>query len=375
MKFVILDIYYATYLESLYKDRPGLSSETYEIQHRYIMDQCFGTSDFYSANLKLLGHEAEDIIINCTPLQKKWAEEHGQKVNTHKPLIKIRRRKGIPGPSFRFDKSWLRQVVLAQIKAARPDVLYVQDPWSFKNMGLLEEVRPFIKFLVCQHASPLPPLEYFKGFDLIVSSLPNQVQYFKANGLRSEYLGIAFESSLVNRIKVQPGRYEVVHVGGYAGIHKERTEFLEKVSGKVRVDFWGYGVEKLPRASRIKANFQGPAWGSKMYQIRGSGKITLTGHIGSVAGVYANNMTLYETTGIGSLLLTDHKKNLGDLFEVGKEVIAYENADDCIEKIRYYLEHEDERAAIAANGQKRTLKAHTYFHRMQQLLDILKNYF
>lgn len=85
-------------------------------------------------------------------------------------------------------------------------------------------------------------------------------------------------------------------------------------------------------------------------------------------------MTLFEATGIGSLLVTDFKSNLNELFEVGKEVVAYENAEDCIEKIRYYLDHESERAAIAASGQQRTLKEHTYFHRMQQLLEILNKF-
>ncbi len=374
MKFIILDHYYYSYLRALYKSQPGLLRGTYQEQRQNIMEQCFGTADFYSSNLKLLGQQAEEIIINCEPLQEQWAKENGVKVNLHKAQIKIGRRKGIPLPSLKFDKSWLRQVLLSQIKSSRPDVLYVQDPWSFYDMDLLEEVRPYVKLLVCQHASPLPSIEYFKGFNLVLSSLPNQVTHFKAFGLKSEYLAIGFESSLINRILLKPSLYQVVHVGGYSGVHKERTELLYQVSKSVDIDFWGYGVEKLPPDSKIRQRYRGPAWGRDMYYIRGSSKITLTKHISSVSGNFANNMTLYEATGIGSLLVTDLKSNLNTLFEVGKEIIAYETVDDCIQKIRYYLEHEDERAAIAAAGQQRTLKEHTYFHRMQQLLDILKKY-
>jgi spore maturation protein CgeB len=62
------------------------------------------------------------------------------------------------------------------------------------------------------------------------------------------------------------------------------------------------------------------------------------------------------------------------LFEAGKEVIVYDSTEECAELIRYYLQHEKERTRIARAGQERTLKEHTYYHRMQELLDILKHY-
>ncbi|MBN9386612.1 MAG: glycosyltransferase family 1 protein [Chloroflexi bacterium] len=373
MKFIILDHYYDIFLRAFYNDKRDIFRDAYDVQLRQLMDQCFGTADFYSENLKLLGHEAEDIVINCEPLQKQWAKEHGIKVNTHKPKIVIRRRKGVPVPSLRFNKDWLRLVVLAQIKTTRPDVLYVQDPWSFYNLGLLKEVRPYVKLLVCQHASTLPPADYFKGFDLVVSSLPNQIEFFRSQGLKSEYLAIGFEPRVLKILGEVKQQYQVVHIGGYKGVHEARADLLEKVARACEIQFWGYGIENLPPGSPIREQFNGEAWALDMYRTKAASRITLTFH-STASGVYANNMSLFETTGVGSLLLTDNKKNLGDLFEIGKEVIAYENADDCIEKIRYYLDHENERAAIAANGQKRTLKEHTYFHRMQQLLDILKKY-
>ena len=62
----------------------------------------------------------------------------------------------------------------------------------------------------------------------------------------------------------------------------------------------------------------------------------------------------------------------GTLFEVGKEVIAYSSIEECAEQMRYYLDHPQEREAIALAGQKRTLQEHTYWHRAQQLADMAK---
>ena len=73
-------------------------------------------------------------------------------------------------------------------------------------------------------------------------------------------------------------------------------------------------------------------------------------------------------------MLTDRKDNLGDLFEIGKEVVAYSSAEEAAELIRYYLTHPDEAQTIARAGQARTLREHTYCHRMQELVPILQRH-
>ena len=83
-------------------------------------------------------------------------------------------------------------------------------------------------------------------------------------------------------------------------------------------------------------------------------------------------MRLYEATGVGSLLLTDEGSNLAELFEPGREVVTYAGVDELVEKARHYLAHEDERRAIAAAGQARTLRDHTYELRMRELAEILR---
>jgi spore maturation protein CgeB len=110
-----------------------------------------------------------------------------------------------------------------------------------------------------------------------------------------------------------------------------------------------------------------------MYQVLGQSKISINIHI-DAAGDHANNMRLYESTGMGSLLITDSKKNLKDLFSVGSEVIAYNTVDQLCAAVEYYLVHEKEREAIALAGQKRTLREHCYGDRMNELAGFFKNY-
>ena len=69
--------------------------------------------------------------------------------------------------------------------------------------------------------------------------------------------------------------------------------------------------------------------------------------------------------------MTESAPNLADFFEPGKEVVSYDGPDDLVDKLRHYLEHDDERRAIAEAGQMRTLRDHTYAKLMARLADIL----
>ena len=94
--------------------------------------------------------------------------------------------------------------------------------------------------------------------------------------------------------------------------------------------------------------------------------MTLNNHIDLSSG-FANNMRLFEATGVGTCLLTDWKPNLHELFEPDLEVVTYRSAEEAVEKARYLLTHYRERQEIASAGQKRTLSTYTYDHRAQEL--------
>jgi spore maturation protein CgeB len=108
-----------------------------------------------------------------------------------------------------------------------------------------------------------------------------------------------------------------------------------------------------------------------MYRVLRDSRIILNQHI-DMAGDHANNLRLFEATGVGSMLLTDAKADLGELFDEGREVVAYRSASDCRELLDYYLINEDARRAIAAAGQRRTLRDHTYAKRIRELAEMLE---
>lgn len=80
------------------------------------------------------------------------------------------------------------------------------------------------------------------------------------------------------------------------------------------------------------------------------------------------NMRHFEITAAGGFLLCYQHPELANHFEIGKECAVFCNEQDLLEKIRYYLQHQDERIEIARAGQKRTLNENLYSHRLETLL-------
>ena len=80
------------------------------------------------------------------------------------------------------------------------------------------------------------------------------------------------------------------------------------------------------------------------------------------------NMRHFEITAAGGFMLCYKQPELADHFEIGTECAVFENEGDLLDKIDYYLNHSDERIAIARAGQRRTLSEHLYSHRVQSLM-------
>lgn len=365
MKILIVDSYYQSFLDQVYAASPGLDRQNYSVQKQALMDRSFGTADFYSSNLTALGHVAAEVIVNCVPLQRIWAREHGIRTGPVWPRFTSTAR--LP-KALRLQEQQLAKILVAQVREFKPDVLHFQDPVGTSS-EILNAIRPFTRLVTTQIASPVPRFEDFRRFDLVLTSFPHYVSRFRENGVRSEYFNLGFEPKLLGHVTKKQA-HRVVFVGGISSSHSSRARFLEALAERMAFDWWGYGVNALRADSPLRPLFRGEAWGIEMYEIFHNSLIVLNHHIGE-AEDNANNMRLYEATGMGALLVTDNKKNLSDLFQPGEEVVGYSDAEDCFRRVQHFLESETERTAVALAGQRRTLRDHTYRRRMEQFVDLV----
>ncbi|MBI4279941.1 MAG: glycosyltransferase [Armatimonadetes bacterium] len=77
---------------------------------------------------------------------------------------------------------------------------------------------------------------------------------------------------------------------------------------------------------------------------------------------------VFELAACGALAVTADADNLGDYYDVGREVVVYRNADDLVDRVRHLLAHDGDREAIARAGYERTVRDHTYERRFGEIL-------
>ena len=406
-RLLIISKYYPKYLKTFYDKRPELAAEPYAIQHTALMGDCFRWADFISQELHRLGHEATDVVANAEPMQKAWARENGI------------------GDG---DEPWILPILFAQIRSIRPDVLLVGEWHPEFGPDFVKHCRnicPAIKLVIGWCGEAHPDAAYFREHDLALSCAPDTVEDLDRQGIRAVHLNHAFEPRILGRLQnrsniSRPGA-EIGFIGQVEhgeAFHNRRAILLDALATRLSIELYGdvaevrsfpvapgmkrkrelyfnllehldrtgmkfvmpylpkhqaylenQNHEKLRQVfARLHQMAKPPVFGLEMFGLLAQLKVSLNAHGPSR---YASNMRLYEATGVGACLLTDLKPNLHTIFEPDTEVVTYNSTEECIEKAQYLLDHESKRREIAANGQRRTLRDHTFTQRAGQLHEII----
>lgn len=78
-----------------------------------------------------------------------------------------------------------------------------------------------------------------------------------------------------------------------------------------------------------------------------------------------------DIMGCQGFLLTNYQEDMLRFFAPGEDFVYYESRQDLVDKVLYFLEHEDERLEIARRGYEKVCAEHTYELRLQEILDIV----
>jgi spore maturation protein CgeB len=89
----------------------------------------------------------------------------------------------------------------------------------------------------------------------------------------------------------------------------------------------------------------------------------------------AVNQRVFDVAACGAFLVTDRQPDMGELFEVEREAVCYEEAAQARDQVAYYLKHERDRRQIATKARKRVLGEHTYEHRLRHMIKIMREEF
>jgi spore maturation protein CgeB len=191
----------------------------------------------------------------------------------------------------------------------------------------------------------------------------------------------------VFRRKKTPKMYDTTFVGQY---HPYRAWYLRRLqSAGLNVKAWGYGwpgghldLESMVdvfNQSKINLNLSNNESWDLRYVISFSRPLKETVRVvrrtlGAAlrADTKMHEMVKarhFEINACGGFQLSYYVEGLERHYRIGEEIALYESIDDIVNKVRYYLKHEDEREFIAQHGYERTLYDHTLERRFANIFD------
>lgn len=200
--------------------------------------------------------------------------------------------------------------------------------------------------------------------------------------------------------QMDPLSYDVTFVGQPYGIREEGIDALRRAGVKVKA--WGNGwpTGKLEQAemirvfssSRINLNFadasssthtriESLASSHTIRSLRDKPGLWRVWDVAQRAARWDKARAkrkapppprqikgrVFEVPACGGFLLTQPAEDLHTYLEPGVDCGTFETVDDLVDRVRYYLKHEDERRAIAQHGYQRTLAEHTYAMRFKNI--------
>lgn len=321
----------------------------------------WGSASLMGVEKEKLGHEYFVSISNSKFLQNKWEEEQSMELNQN--------------------NNWQIDILKKQIEIYDPDILYTVNPsWISKNIDKL----PDVKVLAAWRAAPIGSREDYSCFDIGLSYAPVYLDLMKKHGISNvEHMDFSFDPDIKKRLDLMnpEKQNDICFVGRYGKMFKHRNKLLYDVYRKFKDNNtiayhllterrFGGLVPQLPWKMLNVVNK--PVFLNELLEVFAKSKIVINCH-SDIAGQYKGNMRVFEALGSGSFMLSD-KGVYPEFLKDGKDFVSYENTNDLLDKIEYYLENENEREEIARHGYETICKHYSTEKGSKKLKCILEDY-
>jgi hypothetical protein len=262
-------------------------------------------------NQIIYDHKADAIIVtNCPPYHPDFLKRI--------PLYKVLYSTDDPGSTYLTNIPYLH---------AYHHVLYASPSYS-TEMNMDEKMR----YCGMRNADWLP----ISVFDFEFDSDRDQEEVFP-----------------------QKRDIDIVYIGGF---WKQKINTLVKVRKVFGRKFKMFGFLRLKHNLYLNIRYGYKGWVSPVsYQERvhiyQRAKIGFNIHWNEYG---LGNQRLYHLPANGVMQVCDCPDFLGQIFDVGNEIVGYKDDSELIEKLTYYLEHEDKRMQIARQGYRRTIRKYRF---------------
>lgn len=212
-------------------------------------------------------------------------------------------------------------------------------------------------------------------FDFFTTpDLHGETKYREIGLHNAIYFPFGCNEKIFRNLDIQK-KYDVSFVGGW---HPYREWLIDRIrKAGISVEVVGYrwpkgeidqeGMVRLFNESHINLNLSNSAVWDARYLM--SSPRAFINRLRSKKNIEQMKARIFEVNGCGAFQLSYYVEGLAGSYDIDREIVAYADPDDLIEKIKFYLAHSDIRENIAASGLRRTLSDHTYAKRFQNVFE------
>jgi spore maturation protein CgeB len=195
--------------------------------------------------------------------------------------------------------------------------------------------------------------------DLACTAAPEVVNWYHAESCPAIFLPEASDPDFFKPYPDLSKKYDVCFVGQRYGIRDEIVRRLRKAGLNVIAFGSGWTEGHLPT--------------EEVPRLFAQSRIVLgIGTILYCRDFYALKMRDFDGPMSGSFYLTHANPDLNQLYDVGKDIMVYQNVEECIELAKYYCNHDLERETIAQNGRRKAELDHTWEARFRIIISKLR---
>ena len=83
------------------------------------------------------------------------------------------------------------------------------------------------------------------------------------------------------------------------------------------------------------------------------------------------SLRVWDVMGSGGFLISNYQEEIEDYFVIGEDLEVFSSEEELVDKVGFYLKHDDIREKIARNGYEKVRKYHSYDERIKQMISYL----
>ncbi len=286
---------------------------------------------------------------------------------------------------YKFDFEKLNTKIIREFKNGNYNLVWIDKGKRIftETLKNIKKLNPSVKII---HINPDDPFGKFRtGWGNFIKSIPYydihfvarevNVPEYQALGAKRVYVyDRSFDPEIHKPIELtveEKKKYgcKVGFIGSWAVEREKSIAYL--IGNGIEVAIWGNGWQKGKYWSKLKKYWRGPGLDGIEYAKAING-MDIALHFLRKENRDEQDSRTFEIPACGTFMLAERTKKHEEFFKENEEAVFFDNDDELLEKVKYYLSNSELKSKIALNGLNRSLNSgYSHKERLSKIISLI----